>query len=143
MKRSDFDDLIMGRTVVDCAVCGEPTVWRRPRQKTKGYCPDHSTGGSVDFPTAIGTIIDTFDGVQFDQPAPAYMKRGEYAKWVAVTVTTRRVINGHLVPVDRQAAWALPLDAGPCVGCAAIIRAYGPDGLSLCADCARTRGRHP
>lgn len=138
-KRIEFSELIAGKTALPCERCGEPTVWRRPRQRTKGFCADHSVGDGLP-EEAIRAVLKTFPKVEMSEPKRHFMERGEYVKWVQVTVTRRRIINGALMYAGRYTTWTLPLDAGPCRDCGAVIRAYGSDAEFYCGPCAGARG---
>lgn len=140
MARLAFSDLTLGTARRRCASsgCKEETFWIAPRQKTLGHCPTHVSGdaGVTDI-EARRALQRLFPGSMLAAEVITYQVHGEYSRWVLVNVAVRWLVAGYVV---RFQAWALPLDAGPCRDCGAVIRAYGPQGLPFCAVCATQRG---
>lgn len=141
MERIAFSELILGAVPRSCAYtgCKELTYWVRPRQKTKGYCLTHATGGDVEFRDVFNAAVDLFSDVSATSDDPPWLAPGEYARWVLVDVAVTWPNRGRPY-TDRHQAWALPLDAGPCRDCRAVIRAYGDQARPYCALCATQRG---
>lgn len=113
--------------------CQELTYWRRPGQR-RGTCVTHAiANASMGLPAILGVILAAFPGAAVSQEAPRVWRRGEYEgqwRWT--------LVRGHWQRSRAYSAeWiATPaLDAGPCVGCGATVRRYGPDAYPFCYEC--------
>ena len=138
-----FEPILM-RDPLPCDRCGEPTLWRTPRQSKTGRCLAHIRG--LDRPlTAAGDrlarriVFAAFPeaSVSAAEPPTVY-RRGEYPRWVL-----HRAYGAFIGSGARSwwQAWGLPPDCGPCRDCGALIRLYGPDGFPLCRECLDERNR--
>lgn len=80
IKRPLLSELILGSSVRPCERCRQPTQWAKPRQKTKGYCPDHAVADGPGFSDALKTVLRTFPGASVEFAEPETFEPGEYGK---------------------------------------------------------------
>jgi hypothetical protein len=134
--RPRLGDLILGLILRPCERCQTPTFWARPRQRSKGYCPDHALWEPSDVGTALDVLMDAFPDALIGLPPRKLWRAGQY------TNPTKYVVHGRFIG-SGDPIWATgygpPPDAGPCAGCQQTIRAYGPDAHALCAECEEKR----
>jgi hypothetical protein len=132
-----FSEAILCAGVRVCHSCKSETNWMYRGQKTLGTCLDHFQSDPVPFHEAVATLLRVFRGaVVAPSPGDAPTAPGSEARWVWTGV---RLWNVSTRTARHFHAWALPPEAGPCAGCSYLIKAYGPEGRALCADCERTR----
>lgn len=78
-KRPLLSELVLGRVDRPCERCKCPTLWAKPRQTTKGFCPDHALLDGPGFADAIKTVMRAFPGAAVTPWEPERFEPDEYA----------------------------------------------------------------
>jgi hypothetical protein len=65
-RRPFLDELILGRDTRVCERCSAPTMWRRSRQRTKGYCGHHAIAEQITVQSAIQNVMESLPVARVD-----------------------------------------------------------------------------
>lgn len=132
------------RDPLPCDRCGEPTLWRTPRQRKTGRCLTHIPGLNRPLTPAGERLARSIVLAVFPEASvwgaepPEVFRRGEYPRWVLYRAHGAFYGSGER---SWWQAWGLQPDCGPCAGCGALIRLYGADGFPFCRECLDERNR--
>ena len=105
-KRPLLSELVLGRVDRPCERCKCPTLWAKPRQTTKGFCPDHALLDGPGFTDALKTVMRSFPGTGVQAWEPETFEPDEYAtheERVLMRGRFREVGSADLARGDRAA----------------------------------------
>jgi hypothetical protein len=128
VKRPLLSELVLGRVDRPCERCKCPTLWAKPRQTTKGFCPDHALLDGPGFTDALKTVMRAFPGSGIEPLEPEIFEPDEYAQHeerVLMRGRFREVGSADLARGDRAApAGRRPVRGVPARG--ASVRTTSP-----------------
>lgn len=121
LKRPLLSQLVLGLVDRPCERCGCLTLWAKPRQYARGFCPEHALLDGPGFTDALTTVLRAFPGSKVSGANPDVLAPGEYGRREVRLLARGRfqdqrdsaVGGGPRAATGRRAVRGLPAQCAP------------------------------